>query len=292
MNLYQGTVIRGYVLFSKAKMMDTYALCNLAREVNRAYFRNRTAAIMLDLGRDGVFVGSATCVAIEDRLLLATAAHNFKGADDSSKFTAFSANRSSKSPLTVIRYSYERGLRDGEHDIAWLEIDPLSARNSDLSSVALDSVDARPALENPINYVATGFPSEMKRSAGAEAGQADFVVPLLLYVTHAMTPDSTGANDILFNYGQTGIDESGREAETTKPHGMSGGGMWYSPPVREDTLVWSPERMKLIGITRDYVSKRDELRGVPIRYWLQLLCDDIPELRGTIAPLLQDDQET
>jgi hypothetical protein len=271
--------------------MDNYALWNLARNANKTYFRNRSAGILLDLGRDGTFIGSATCIAIGDRLFLATAAHNFEGAATADRFTVFSAHRPSTSPLAIIQYNYEHGLQDGEHDIAWLEIDSESARNSDLLGVALESIDVVPALVNPGNYVATGFPSELKKATETNTGQVDFVVPLLAYITNAITGDSSRVGDIVFNYGQTAINQMGQENEMAKPHGMSGGGMWYSSPVTQDTVIWSPERMKLIGITRDYVRNRDELRGVPIRHWFQLLYNDLPDIRASIEPLLEHEND-
>jgi hypothetical protein len=267
--------------------MDNYALWDLARTANQAYFRNRCAGIYLDLGRGGTFIGSATCVAIDHRLFLASAAHNFDGADTSNRFTVFSANRPSTSPLRVTHYNYEHGLQDGEPDIAWLEIDPESARNSDLLGVGLESIGVVPILENPGTYVAIGFPAELKRATETNTGQVNIVLPLLVYVTHAIAVDNLGAGDIVFDYGRTGVNQTGQENMMAEPHGMSGGGMWYSPPLREETIIWSPERMKLIGITRDYVRSREELRGVPIRQWLQLLYNDLPDIRGSIEPLLE-----
>lgn len=266
--------------------MDNYALWDLALTTNQIYFRNRSAVIYLDLGPGGTFIGSATCVAIGDRLFLATAAHNFKGADTSNRFIVFSANRPSSSPLTVTQYDYEHGLRDGDHDIAWLELDTESARNSDLSGVTLESIDAVPVLENPGNYVATGFPSEFSRATEVNHGQVNIVVPFLVYVTNVSTDYRSRAGDIAFDYGRTGINQMGKENEMARPYGMSGGGMWYSPPVKQDTIIWSPERMQLIGITRVYDRSRDELRGVPIRQWFQLLYNDLPDIRAFIEPLL------
>lgn len=267
--------------------MDNYALWDLARVANQTYLRNRCAGIYLDLGHRGTFIGSATCIAIDDRLFLATAAHNFDGADSPDRFTVFSANRPSTSPLSVTNYNYEHGLQDGEPDIAWLEIDSESARNSDLLGVGLESIAAVPTLENPGTYVVIGFPAELKRATETNTSQVNIVLPLLVYVTHVIAVDNSGAMDIVFNYGRTGVNQTGQENEMAEPHGMSGGGMWYSPPLSEDTIIWSPERMKLIGITRDYVRNREELRGVPIRQWFQLLYNDLPDVRPSIEPLLE-----
>lgn len=267
--------------------MDNYALWDSARTANQTYFRNRCAGIYLDLGHGGTFIGSATCVAIDDRLFLATAAHNFDGVDTSDRFIVFSANRPSTSPLIVTQCNYKHGLQDGEPDIAWLEITPESARNSELLGVGLESIGVVPVLENPGTYVTIGFPAGLKRTTETNTGQVNIVLPLLVYVTHAIAVDDLGAGDIVFNYGRTGVDQVGQENEMAEPHGMSGGGMWYSPPVREDTIIWSPERMKLIGITRDYVRSREELRGVPIRQWLQLLYNDLPDVRTFVGPLLE-----
>jgi hypothetical protein len=60
------------------------------------------------------------------------------------------------------------------------------------------------------------------------------------------------------------------------PRGMSGGGQWQCVPTVAN--VWTPENARLFAIQSSWNEKRGYLRGTQIRHWLDLLCQEHPEL--------------
>ncbi|MFL6211901.1 MAG: hypothetical protein ACJ74W_23850 [Pyrinomonadaceae bacterium] len=265
--------------------MNMDAILDNARLALENYLRNRTAGIYIVMSPMEADVGSAICIEIGGRLFIATAAHNFRGMNAADSVTLFSANRSSAIPLTVIQANYRQDLPDDEADIAWLEIDPVSASNSDLTGVSLGSVTPYPTPDIAGFYMVNGFPAGLKREERRNANDRNFVVPLALYITHAVPQEDLANGDIVLSYARTAIGPTGI-GEMAQPHGMSGGGIWHIPPP-DDPIIWMPERLRLIGITTVYFRRRDEVRGVRMHQWLQLLYADLPELRPTLGPLLE-----
>lgn len=262
------------------------AILDNARVALENYLRNRIAGIYLVMSPSETYVGSAVCVEIDGRLFIATAAHNFHGIDNADSLSIFSANRSSATPLTVVQANYRQDLLAGEPDIAWLEIDPVSASDSALTGVALGSVIPYPALDTAGPYMVGGFPAGFRRQEQRTPNHTNFVIPLALYITHPLPQEDLTSGDIVLSYERSAIGPTGL-GEMALPHGMSGGGIWYIPPPDDPTVIWTPERLRLIGLTTVYFRERNEVRGVRIGEWLQLLYTDLPELRLTLEPLLK-----
>lgn len=264
--------------------MDIDAIGDNVRLAIQKYLRNRIAGVYFVMSPEQIDVGSATCIEIAGRLFIATAAHNFLGIKDADNVTLFSANGSSTAPLTVIQANYRQDLPDGEADIAWLEIDPISASDSGLTGVALGSVTPYPTLDTVGAYIVSGFPAGLRREEQRNANNRNFIVPIALYITHPAPQEDLANGDIALSYARTAIGPTGI-GEMAQPHGMSGGGMWLIPPP-DDPVIWTPERLRLIGITTLYFPRREEVRGVRMHQWLQLLYADLPELRPMLEPLL------
>ncbi len=258
--------------------MDMDAILKHANVALQAYLRNRTAVVYLAVSPQETYAGSATCVAVGDRLFLATAAHNFRGIEQGADVSVFSANRSSDTPLRIVHANYRQNLPEGEADVAWLEVDSESARNSELTGVSLGSIDAHPVLNEEALYAASGFPVGFMRKEHPRPGHTSYVVPLLVYFTHAINLDRSDDDPILLSFGRSGIGPDG-PGEMPEPHGMSGGGIWYIPGEEPPTTIWNPGRMRLSGITIEYVGARRELKGLPMHEWLRILSDDLPELQ-------------
>lgn len=266
-------------------MMDIDALGDNIRLAIQNYLRNRTAGIYLVISPTETYVGTATCIEIGGRLFLATAAHNFRGMDVANSLIVFSANRSSTRPLTVVQANYRQGLSDDDADIAWLEIDTASAANSDLVGVTLGSIIPNPTLDPDGAYIVSGFPAQLSREEQRNTHDRNFIIPLVLYITHPAPQEDLSGGDIALSYARTAIGPDGL-GEMAHPRGMSGGGIWHIPPP-DDPIIWTPERLRLIGITTLYFNNSDEVRGVRIRYWLELLYADLPELRPILGQLLE-----
>lgn len=262
------------------------AILKHAGVASQAYFRNRTSVIYLTVSPQETYAGSATCVAIDDRLFLATAAHNFNGIEQGADVCVFSANRSSDTPLRIIGSNFGQNLAKGAADVAWLEIDSESARTSDLTGVSLESIDAHPVLNDQGLYAASGFPVGFLREEHPRPGHTNYVVPLLVYFTHAINLDRNDDDPILLSFERSGIGPDG-PGEMPEPHGMSGGGIWFIPGEEPPTTIWNPGRMRLSGITIEYVGTSGELKGLPMHQWLRVLSDDLLELRPELESLLR-----
>lgn len=62
--------------------------------------------------------------------------------------------------------------------------------------------------------------------------------------------------------------------------GMSGGGFWQSSKPKE--LFLHPLQYGLIAIQSSWDSRREYLRGIGIRHWLELVCDEFDDLKPLI----------
>ena len=270
-------------------MQEMAAILEHAGIACRDYFRNRTAVIYLAVAPDETYAGSATCIAIGQRLFLATAAHNFRGIEKlGARLTVFSANRSSDTPIAILRGNYRQDIPLGAPDVAWLEVDPNSAAACNLTGVTVNALDAYPALNERDLYAMTGFPSGLVQQVRDRPNHINYVVPMLVYFTHAVNIDQLPGDHIVFSFERNGIGPVGRPGELPIPRGMSGGGIWHVP-LREDPAdeVWNPGRMRLGGITLEYFEGRREATGLPLREWLRVLSEDLPELLPTVKTVLQ-----
>ena len=255
------------------------------------YVRNRSAALCFEYAQDDIEGGSAVCVDVAGRLFIATAAHNFDRLARGVNWSVFAANRSSNHRLTILQANYRIGRPDDEPDVAWLEIDPQSARESDLVGVRLEDLLLYPTLYPSELYPVTGFPAGLRQvSAQDPQGHRDVTIPFGIYFT-TVVDEAYAANSgglIVLDYQRAGLDINGQVVEV-EPHGMSGGGVWYSP--RQEDLrrnVWDPGRLKLLGLSKAYFRQRHQITSEPIHIWLTVLRNDLPDLRDIIDPLLEN----
>jgi hypothetical protein len=252
------------------------------------YLRNRSLSLCFEYGRDDIEAGPGVCVEIAGRLFVATAAHNFARLAPGVVWSAFGANRSSKHPLNVLQANHRVGIGNNEPDVAWLEIDPQSAKDSDLVAVPLQDVLLYPTLYPGEVYFATGFPVSLKQVSEAE-GHREITLPFGIYGTTAVD-DAVASNAgalIVLEYPKQGIDINGNQVEV-EPHGVSGGGIWYCPKQEAvPKQVWEPGRLKLLALSKAYLRRSHQVASEPMHIWLTLVRNDIPELRDIIDPLLQ-----
>jgi len=262
--------------------MDWDAIYEHAGEATTKYLRNRTAAIYLEVSSKETYCGSAVCVDVNHRVFLLTAAHNFEGIKDSSRIIVFSANRSSDNPLNIIRYNYNLSGADGSNDVAWLEVDPKSAENSDLIGTDLNTIQLSPI---PVDELCLfmGFPTGFARQQRDNSGHLNIIAPMMMYGTHLVRDDKS----IVMGYAKTGFSPEQGIKEMPSPSGMSGGGIWLIPKKleREDE-IWDPSRLRLIGLTREYFRDRNEVEGNHVTDCLVLLSQDISELKESLGGFL------
>jgi len=254
------------------------------QEAIQLYIRNRFVGIFQHKGDDDpVYIGSGVTVEIGEKIFIATAAHNFQDVPSGGKFTLFSAS-SGKLLFNTAANLSEYGTR-GTLDLAWLELDPTSAKEADLFGVPLDAIDPRHRFKKNGLYWITGFPWESSRMTQAQ-GVTDYNFPLLIYLTSPVTKGKAVASEVLLEYLPDAMTHSG-PATMPHPRGMSGGAIWYVP-AHELSGVWTPTRYQLTGVLIEYFkAPHYKTKGLKMQVWLEFLLDDRPDLREYIEPVLK-----
>ena len=133
------------------------AILEAALAAGQLYLRNRSVAFCFEYAPDDIGSGYGVCLDIGGRLFIATAAHNFDRLAERVNWSVFGANRSSNHRLRIPQANYRIDRGDDQPDVAWLEIDSQSARDSDLIGVRLEDVLLCPTLYPGEFYLATGF---------------------------------------------------------------------------------------------------------------------------------------
>ncbi len=71
-----------------------------------------------------------------------------------------------------------------------------------------------------------------------------------------------------------------------RPHGMSGGGVWWHPR-HDEALVTTPERLRLVAVTTKWNQDASILVATKVEHWLSLVAEDFPDTRTDVEVLLQ-----
>jgi len=253
------------------------------------HLTRRSVALMLftkDLDHP-TDVGSGTCIKIGNRHLIATVAHNLEGLTDFRHVgvAAFSVGKFSDQTPKVVGWG-QRGGRGHALDVAWLEINPGAiepwSRFWDRAFVTLDRVSVDPVpVQRHVSLL--GQPADYVKHGKIEEQPMLGFTPLP-YSGLTMAPPANAAptTDIFMEYPREAYTEEGRR-ELPKAPGLSGSGLWLLNDERPG--FWTPEHAQLIGIETGWL-EFEYLRGSPIRAWLQMVREDIPELAHEIDPVL------
>jgi hypothetical protein len=123
-----------------------------------SYAKRHSAALVLFFAENHVEVGSATCVRIGERFLLATAAHNIAelGSEDI-RIVAPLSTSEAWLPIASRNWRLE-----GQLDVGWLEVTGAVASNSGLAFIDADEMLA--PFEEPSSdslYLVQGIPAEL-----------------------------------------------------------------------------------------------------------------------------------
>jgi hypothetical protein len=259
-----------------------------ANAINEHLTRRSVALMLFTQSLDHpTDVGSGTCIKIGSRHLIATVAHNLEGLTDYRQVgvAALSVGKFSDQTPKVVGWGH-RGGRASDLDVAWLEISPGAvepwARLWDRTFVTLDRVSVAPVpvqrhvslLGQPADYVKHGKIDEQPM-----LGFTPLPYSGLTIATPAKAAPTT---DIFMEYPRKAYTEEGLR-ELPKAPGLSGSGLWLLND--EQGGLWTPEHAQLIGIETCWL-EFEYLRGNPIREWLQMVREDLPELASEIDPVL------
>jgi hypothetical protein len=236
------------------------------------YARRHSAALVLFFAENHVDVGSATCVRLGDRFLLATAGHNIYDQLRDEDIRIIAPLSTSEEQLPIIARHW---LIDGHQDVGWLEISGAVAEHSGLTF--LDAHMLAP-FEEPSSeslYLAQGVPAQYSCVSGRTISLTSLGYMTIPAVRSDIDPDV-----------ELVLDYSEAESPLPIPKGMSGGGIW-SIQAALAPLVWAPENSRLVGITKSWLGSSRHLLAVKVEHWLRLVSCDFSDLRDTIDEILR-----
>jgi hypothetical protein len=91
---------------------------------------------------------------------------------------------------------------------------------------------------------------------------------------------------VLDGGGESTRNDAGEREDIPHPGGMSGCGIWRMVTADAPLGRWKPEDIRLVGHQHAYDKTLGILRGTRIRYTLQLIARNYPELRNVIEGFL------
>lgn len=246
-----------------------------AAEANLAmvnYVSDRSVALVLDSGSRGFFIGSGTCVRLQDELLVATAAHNLDDLSVDASIRLLPRGIRGHPGLAFSARSRRR-TSPTDPDVAWIELRGDDLTNTGLRFLDLEALEPSQPQAELSGVFVQGFPA-----AEVLVHSAPDIDPFSLGLLTTRLPSTTP--EIVVEYPPQSPDDVG--LELVPPNGVSGGGIWRFPRF-EDSTVWSTERARLIGVTRSWSEQTGRLVAEPIQHWLALVASDFPELAPAIA---------
>jgi hypothetical protein len=177
---------------------------------------------------------------------------------------------------------------DEPFDLAVCELSSEVAERIAVSKRFLRLLDVDPwDKQEPRSwYMVYGFPTSLSpadegsRSINSNA----FAIATFLYCDERGVLDNYDrAVSIALDFDPTNIrDDAGREAVPPEPNGMSGCGIWRLVEAGTDTRMWTPEKVKLVAIDHSVRRRTRVLIGARIRYALQMIYRNHPDLRSAM----------
>jgi hypothetical protein len=191
----------------------------------------------------------------------------------------------------LLGWNFRKSEPLDEVDVAWIEVDVVSAAASSLRAITLNSVCCYTKhLPNSAFFV-QGYPeSAVDRNDLVQMtplltsiGQATFSVP----ATESSIAYQDGI-DLLVEWPAS--DLGPLQSEVPHPPGVSGGGVWILPRFANNPS-WTYSDLRLAGIARAWRRSSRQLVATRIEHWLKLLADDKPYTRAEIAAALSSHAE-
>jgi hypothetical protein len=104
-------------------------------------------------------IGTATCIEVNNRFFLSSAAHNFEVVDSGGDYRIFSTGKTPHGAIERIAYNYSDFGKGRLPDLAWIEIDPAAARRSGLEGLPLSSIDTNHTASDLGSYTIGWIPA-------------------------------------------------------------------------------------------------------------------------------------
>jgi len=173
-------------------------------------------------------------------------------------------------------------------DVAWIEIDPESARRCNLDALPVSAIEPNPTLafDNSMMYIVAGFPAE-NVTISKKGGDSYLHCVLSLFITIPGKQDQSDGG-LFFEYPDDPI--SFGDLPVPDPAGLSGGTVWAAP-MASDSPIFVPD-FKIVGVITHFWPKTRRIRCERFGNWLELLMTDKAELGGQIEPILRTRPQT
>jgi hypothetical protein len=258
--------------------MDEYLEQALRLTTN--YISARSVALILRdrIGNTGT--GSSTCIRVGSHHLLATAGHVIEDLNDA-RIELIPDGLIGASPLPFVSRSCYPARPAPRTDVAWIELDPALTRQ--LRFLELADLLPGQQLDRERPFVVHGYPYD---TAVVTADTVDVESTAAL----TMMAESGELSRTLRNHEMAlewpPRDENGRPMQgVPRPKGVSGGGTWHHPR-HDEHAVFSPERLRLVGINLSWDKPSSILFTARIEYWLDLVAADFPDIRDAISSFI------
>ena len=236
-----------------------------------SYIFRRTVVLAAHRGGKLIGHGTGTLLQLEGDQLVVTAAHVVKDFDASEIQVVATSEPSNLKNAPAFKDCFG-GDWDEALEVAFLKVskDCLSQL---VEKVFLDPSDLEPY---PINLTSDailmfGMPEDSHKQLDSNS----HVFSSFCYVTKKpldidWSYPGPRPVELEFDYPKV-VDDlaTGVPTEMPNPRGMSGGGLWRAHATEH--LIWSPDRLKMIGINTEHESKANLVRANRIENLLHLL---------------------
>ena len=249
------------------------------------YLSRRSIALVLKTADGKPGIGSSTCVRIGSHHLLATAAHNIKDLDDAG-IDLRAASELSRSRLPFVARSCGPGRPAPPTDVAWIEIDQQTAMQNRLKFIELQDLKVVPGQTREHPFIIQGYPWASVQGDRAHGSQLDLESTMAL--TMAAQPERLPRvlKEFEFAVEYPPRDEEDVPMDAPEPHGVSGGGVWRQSR-HDEQIIWSPERVWLVGINTLWFRQSRILYCTRIEAWLHLVAADFPDTEVAVNRFLE-----
>jgi hypothetical protein len=218
---------------------------------------------------------SGTLVTVGGRYFICAAAHSIKGADIG-QIVPVVAKRLTGERVLLLGHGYRGGGDHDDLDIGWIEVDQ---RHPDLAAYHFVPVGQMVRGVSEIRgdmAVLSGCPQETVPRDLALRGHYQLRAMHYVTVTKAMAEwpaTCRPENDIVLDYpDHDNVLQGNVPFDLPDAPGISGGGIWALN--LNSAGLWSPERMRLIGVEHSWNVQRRYVRGSQLQHWLDMVHAD------------------
>lgn len=251
----------------------------VALATQQDYICNRTVALWSHASDGGIWIGTATCLRIEDRLILATAGHNLDGIESPEQIEVIPPGPSDR-PIRVLGWGRSDDAGRDFPDVAWLEIPADSEGVGSLTALPLDGVELDATHNEESAVWCHGYPGAL---VSFKPGRERTITSVGTLTYSKALREGEAAHDpqetLLIEYPPHDLVENEDLVEfggVPSPEGVSGGGVWRLPPW-DDKGIYTASSARLIAIPRQWSRADHEILATPIRRFLELVAKNIPE---------------